>query len=274
MAKYKLASDFLTGVITEQKTKLEHKDLFYVLTNYRKKDKYPEELLLNTNLFYLYIIHKIPFDLNILKLLPESYNDTVQKIITWNTYLHCGKINADIPHIFQNGKSLLIPRDIKQGYDCDADTIDVIHYMANKSKYRDVLFYSGGMPLPGMLSYEVSRLSIVPQVKEVEFVEFLVYYPEPHVWVSSTTNTLEEVKLLRAEARPDILIYEASPYITTKQEYQLAYVLCRKKLIIIKDTKRQNQIKQWLNVSLPSPSPPSPPSLSVSSVQTVWTSII
>lgn len=249
---YKIASDFLSGVISTQPKQLEHKDLFYILTNFRSHDVYPDELLKNKNFFYLYIIHKIPFDLNVLKLLPSQYHECVSKIEAWNYYLKTGIVLKDIPLIFENKKSILVPNPIKQGIDensMNADQIDVFDYQMNKNtKYKGVSFYSGGYPTPGMLSFEnpATLPLILSSNKTIEFFNFLSFYnPQPNetvAWVSPKEKTLEQIKL----NIPDVLVFEANSFFTTKEEYVLAYVLCRKKLIIIRDTSRQDLIKKWL----------------------------
>jgi len=242
---YKIASDFLTGVVSSSSSqKLEKKDLFYILTNYKKKDVYSLELLNNPNLFYLFIVHKIPFDLNVLRLIPQ-YAIYVKQIEIWEHYLKTGVIIGDLPHIFNNKQGIMVNK-LKHGFDINADCVDVIQYITNKSKYAGKGFYTGGIPLPGMLSYEVHDLPLQIQTKEVEFIDFLIFYNEPHVWIHNSSE-LEELKLGEAKT----IIFEAAPYITTKREFQLAYVLCRKKLIILKNNYRKEEIKSWVFV-LPS----------------------
>jgi hypothetical protein len=218
-------------------------------------------LLQNTNFFYLYLVFKIPFDVNVMRLLPPPYADCVVKMETWNHYLKTGVVLNDIPLLFENKKSVLITKQIKQASLMgstsnmrDADQVDVLDYLTNK-KYKTCEFYSGGFPFPGMLSYEIAQclgqtLPLLQKTKVVEFVPSLaIYVPqnETVAWVSPKEKTIEEVKL----NPPDVLIFEASPYVTTKQEYLMAYVLCNKKLIIIRDTQRQELIKKWLCVSTP-----------------------
>lgn len=273
MSTYRIASDFLTGVVSSSTPKnLEAKDLFYVLTNYRRKENYDETLLKNPNLFFLYIVYKIPFDLDVLKLLPDSYATCVRKIEIWNHYLKTGFILDDIPHLFDKKKSIMVNR-LKTGNDMNADSVDIIQYITNKKKFKHCGFYSGGIPLPGMLSFEVKNLPIIPFEKTVEFLDFLLCYipsnKETFAWVSDKELTLEEVKL----NLPDVLIFEAAPFLTTKQEYLLAYVLCRKKLIILKESKeRIQEIKSWFAVpqSVPVVRTPSPPPAPVAK-STIWT---
>lgn len=237
---YKIASDFLTGVVSSSSQKLEKKDLFYILTNYKSKNVFSEELLNNPNLFYLFIVHKIPFDLNVLRLLPEKFGAHIKQIEIWDHYLKTGVIMGDLPHIFHNNKPIMVKK-LNHGSDMNADSMDVIHYITNKSKYVNKGFYTGGIPLPGMLSYEVHDLPLFIPKKEIEFFDYLIFYAEPHKWVYNNSD-LEELKVC---SPIDTIIFEASPYITTKREFQLAYVLCRKKLIILKNNYRADEIKSW-----------------------------
>lgn len=53
-------------------------------------------------------------------------------------------------------------------------------------------------------------------------------------------KTLKEVQAM--EEKPETLIFEANPYMTTAEEYKLAHISCKTNLIIIKDQGR----KEWI----------------------------
>lgn len=249
------------------------KDWFFVLTNYRRTKVYDDELLNNKNLFYLYVVHKIPFDVNVLKLIPEKFKfkRSIECIETWNTYLREGKISGNISNLFLDGQSIMLEKffsvydfnkDRATKYKLDADAVDIIYWILHPEIWNNFELVSSGFPVPGMLSYELFKnnkqqctLQLTDSFNNQRVVEMSDFIPYGEngartVIVDEHNCTLEEVKAMNP--RPDVIVIDANPYGLSEQflefTYKLAYVLCKRKLIIIKDAHRIEWIKQILQV--------------------------
>lgn len=116
-----------------------------------------------------------------------------------------------------------VPYDLKVVAFLDADVVAKLTKLMEESRQENISLIKKFLPL-----------------KKTTKVEFKLYYYGNAIKVSFQENTnpefltIEELKMLGPQ---QIVLFEANPFCTTKEEYQLLYILTLDTLIITKENK-------------------------------------
>jgi hypothetical protein len=225
--------------------------LLWILSNYKNvpnitvDEKY--------NFFQLYVCDKVSFDLDVLRLFDQmNINTQIEYINTWNTYLKNGSIINDIPLLFEN-KQLVLPTEVGggggEGKEIDISTMDIVYFLKRTELHNLPRFESCKYKLPGFVSYHLNAPGRYYN-RLIEFNDTIEEKDTDNTTCIGRYNqyTLEQAKIISPATKRDVIIFVANSYQTTLEEYYLAYLLCKRKLVIKNDIAR----KEWVTHALKS----------------------
>jgi hypothetical protein len=195
------------------------------------------------NYFYLVVYEKVAIHLELLKCLPKTETH-IKYIMCWNEYIKNGNIIDDVPGFFKNKQCVLLndisPVTLSPPLNTptlfldaiDISSMDIVYFKTHSELHDKPRYESTPIKLPGMVSFLFSA----PFIPIERIVEFDTEFPGCALKVGNYNElTLEQAKLVFP--KPHTIIF-TSNYCTTENEFKLAYVLCRKKLIIRKETRQ------------------------------------